>query len=71
MPQIVVDAQSAQIIEDALIVEVRDPDGRLVGLVAKDLLEDFQISKQRLANPGSRLTTDEVLARLTLRATAE
>uniref|UniRef100_A0A7C2P8K7 Uncharacterized protein n=1 Tax=Schlesneria paludicola TaxID=360056 RepID=A0A7C2P8K7_9PLAN len=71
MPQIVVDEESARVIEESLIVEVRDPHGRLLGLVARDLVEDFEIAKQRLAIPGRLLTTDEALERLGQRKPGE
>ncbi|MDZ4688617.1 MAG: hypothetical protein SH850_26385 [Planctomycetaceae bacterium] len=66
MPQIVVDEQSARIIEESPIVEVRDLSGRLVGFIAKDLVEDFEIAKARRARGGPTFTTEEMWKRIHL-----
>jgi len=64
MPQIVVDEQSARIIEESSIVEVRDPRGRLVGFIAKELVEDFEIAKERRDRGGSTSSSEEMWKRI-------
>jgi hypothetical protein len=61
MPQIIVDAAEAPIISESPVVEIRDQNGRLVGLVTKDLLEDIEIARERMKRPSQGMTTQEML----------
>ena len=66
MPHIVVDDQQTKLISEATeSVEIRDPQGRHLGYVARGFTyEDIAMAKQRLASDEPRSTTQEVLDHL-------
>lgn len=66
MADIVLTAEQAQIVAHATgNIVLRDPEGRLLGYVSHGFTaKDIEEAKQRLAAPGERSTTAEVLAQL-------
>jgi hypothetical protein len=69
MPEIVVTDEQAQIISEARVpVQVRDANGRILGVISQAPREDdsgeIEEMKRRIQRPHRSYTTEEVLSRL-------